>query len=300
MTRVLVTGGTGYVGRFIVEGLLAEGCEVTVAGRTAPDEGMFSKPVGFRPFDLDPQTELAPLFDDIDHCVHAAFHHVAGKYRGGEGDDPTGFLRRNAAGSAALFLAGRSAGVKRTVFLSSRAVYGQQEAGAQLCESMTCLPDTLYGQIKLQAEDALAGLASERFIAASLRVTGVYGQPRPGAAHKWQGLFADYLAGKAIEPRAGTEVHGRDLATAVWRMLCAPADEVNGKIFNVSDLLVDHRDLLRLVQSAKRVGHLLPERARSLPNAVDTTKLRRLGWSPGGVALLRESVRSALFEHEGL
>ena len=34
MTRVLVSGGTGYVGRFIVEHLLAHGYKVTAGGRT--------------------------------------------------------------------------------------------------------------------------------------------------------------------------------------------------------------------------------------------------------------------------
>lgn len=291
MSHVLVTGGTGYVGRFIVEGLLAAGHDVTVAGRAAPAADIFSAPVAFRPLDLDPDAENVGLFDGIDHCVHAAFHHVSGKYRGGEGDDPATFRRLNGDGSARLFAAAKTAGVKRCVFLSTRAVYGTQPPGAPLDEETPCRPDTLYGAVKLQAEAALAALSDARFCGTNLRVTGVYGQPRPGAWHKWQDLFADYLAGRPVAARAGTEVHGRDVAGAVELMLTARESEISDRSFNVSDIVVDRHDLLAIVRDICGTGQPLPERAEAGDlNAMTTSRLESLGWRAGGWQLLKDSV----------
>lgn len=290
--RALVTGGAGYLGRFIVEDLLEGGWAVTVAGRTAPKDGSFSRPVAFRPLDLDPDADRAPLLAGMDALIHAALHHAPGRYRGGEGDDPKTFTRLNRDGSIALFKAAKAAGVKRCVFLSSRAVYGDWPAGTRLSEEMECRPDTLYGEVKRDAEAALASLADDSFVTASLRITGVYGASRTGGWHKWQELFEDYRAGRPIEPRAGTEVHGRDMAAAVRLMLTASPEEISGQAFNVSDLLVDRRDLLWLVKEETRTGHPLPERARSLPNIMEISKIEALGWKPGGVALLRDTVRA--------
>ncbi|MCR4268258.1 NAD(P)-dependent oxidoreductase [Nitratireductor sp. ZSWI3] len=287
----IVSGGTGLVGRFIVEALLSAGYRVTVAGRHAPADGFFSAPVPFTPLALEPTAVSAALFEGADVFVHAAFDHLPGRYRGGEGDDAAGFRRRNLDGSLALFRAARSAGVSRTVFLSTRAVYGPRPPGAMLDEDEDCRPDTLYGAVKLAAEQELAALCGPAFAGASLRVTGVYGPAGPGRRHKWAGLFEDYLAGRPVAPRAATEVHGADVAAAVRLMLEAPADTVSKRVFNVSDIVLDRRDLLALVAQETGCAHPLPEAADiAAVNAMKTGRLRTLGWRPGGAALLQQTV----------
>lgn len=293
MTRVLVSGGTGRVGSFIVEDLLDQGYEVTIGGRTRPADGLFSKPVAFAPLTLDPNLDQVHAFDGIDHFIHAAFDHLPGKYRGGEGSDPEGFRARNLDGTVRLFESARKAGVKRCVFLSSRAVYGPQAEGVPLDEEMTPHPDTLYGAVKLEAEQALAAMAQPDFVTSNLRVTGVYGAARSGLPYKWQTLIADYLAGREIEPRRGTEIHGSDAARAVRMMLKLQPGQINGHAFNVSDLLLDRHDLLKLVQSATGCAHSLPAPVTgSAQGVMDTTRLRGLGWTPGGTELLEKTVRS--------
>ena len=288
----LISGGTGFVGRFIVEHLLAAGHRVTVMGRTAPPEGFFSAPIKFVEGTLDPARDQSMAFEDIDFFIHAAFDHVPGKYRGGEGDDAAGFRLRNREGSAALFKAARAMGVKRTVFLSSRAVYGTQPAGAVLTEETVPHPDTLYGEMKLAAERDLRDMSGDGFCGTSLRVTGVYGPAGGGLDHKWMDLFRDYLAGRSVEPRAGTEVHGDDVAKAVKLVLEAPEKAVSGQIFNISDLLVDRRDLLSIVSTVARCGHPLPLRDDQAANVMATEKIRALGWWPGGGVALEQFVRS--------
>ena len=283
--KVLVTGGTGYAGRFIVEALLAAGHAVSVSGRSKPGNGFFSRPVNFLSGDLDPDNASPALFDGCDAFVHAAFHHVPGRFRGGEGDDPQGFRRLNVDGSLALFAAAKKAGVTRAVFLSSRAVYGEQPSGSVLTEETEPHPDTLYGEVKLAVEQGIAAMADESFLPTTLRVTGIYGPAGPGQQHKWADLFAEFEAGKNIAPRVGTEVHGDDMAAAVRLMLEVDADTIRaaGSLFNVSDILLDRHDLL--AEYARKTGcaDTLPDRAdASAYNAMTCSRLKTLGWTPRG------------------
>lgn len=265
--KLALTGAGGLVGGFLADGLRARGHAITTLGRRGAD----------LPFALGGP---APDFSGHDALIHAALDHVPGAYRGGEGDDPERFVARNRDGSIALLKAARAAGVGRIVFLSSRAVYGPQPPGAVLSEGTPPRPDTLYGEVKLACERWLEGCGVP---AVSLRATGVYG---PGPGHKWDGLFADYLAGRPIAPRVGTEVHGADLAAAVALVLSA-----GDGVYNVSDLLLDRRDLLALVQARTGCPHPLPARADAAAfNPMDTTRLRALGWEPGGLARLERTV----------
>lgn len=279
--RIAVTGATGFVGRYVVAAARAAGHEVVAPGRSAPGvEGL-----GFREFDLGgPPPDLA----GVDGVAHAAFSHAPGRYRGGEGDDPEGFAARNLDGSLRLIAAARAAGVRRFVFLSSRAVYGRQTPGAALSEATPPRPDTLYGEVKLAVERELAASGP---CGVSLRATGVYGPPGPGRAHKWAELFAAFARGEAIEPRVGTEVHGADLAAAVMLALEAPEAAVSGTVFNVSDILLDRRDLLAAYAEVSGVAGRLPERVdASAFNVMATERLRALGWRPRGMAGLRPAL----------
>jgi len=268
--RVAVTGATGLVGQFIVAHLLREGHEVVALGRSPSPHGGTH-----RPWRLG---EAAP-FDGCDALVHCAFSHLPGRYRGGEGDDPDGFLRLNLDGTLRLWKEARGL---PTVFLSSRAVYDGLPAGMVLTEDLAPAPDSLYGRAKLAAEEALHAQCG-----ASLRATGVYGPPAPGQRHKWADLFEAFARGKEIAPATATEVHGQDLARAVSLLLSAPAGP-----YNCSDLLLDHRDLLERWSRIAEVSGHLPARSERRPNVMDCARLRSLGWEPGGEAALEDALRA--------
>ncbi|WP_210529015.1 NAD-dependent epimerase/dehydratase family protein [Rubellimicrobium arenae] len=268
--RIAVTGATGLVGQFIVAGALAAGHQVVALGRSPSPHGGEHRPWTFH----DP----AP-FDDCDALVHAAFAHVPGRYRGGEGDDPAGFLRTNLDGTLRLFEEARG---RRTVFLSSRAVYDGFPAGSLLTEDLPLAPDSLYGQVKLRAEEALASLGGT-----SLRATGVYGPPAPGQRHKWADLFDSFAQGGEIAPACGTEVHGADLARAVLLLL----DAAPGA-YNCSDLVLDRRDLLDRWSGITGVEGQRPAASVKVPNVMDCARLRALGWTPGGEVALDQTLRA--------
>ena len=284
MPHVLISGGSGYVGRFIVEEALYEGWDVTITGRSAPISGYFSQPVNFIKSELNHAADYSSLFNNIDYFIHCAFDHKAGLYRAGEGDDPKGFALKNLGGSAAMFKAAKAQGVKRAVFLSSRAVYGVQEPGCDLYEDMEPYPDTLYGKLKLELENIIRAMTSKDFYGVSLRVTGVYGPAGLGKSHKWASLFELYQRGVKIKPRAATEVHGEDVARAAILMLQAPREKMAGHhLFNVSDYIIDHRDILTPLKTKHNIAHPLPSAGeRGHINAMNCDRIKNLGWRCAG------------------
>ncbi|NTF88268.1 NAD(P)-dependent oxidoreductase [Agrobacterium rhizogenes] len=288
--KVLVSGGTGLVGRYIVVELLSAGYQVAVGSRSPPQPGLFAQPVTFVPLSLDPSENQSDAFDDAYFFVHAAFSHVPGKYRGGEGEDAEGFRRLNLDGTVKLFETAKQAGIRRCIFLSSRAVYGDRPTGEVLTETSKPAPKTLYGEVKRDAEHALFSLSTPGFATASLRATGVYGDLRP---NKWDEIFADYLAGKPVASRAGTEVHGRDLGRAVRLLLETETSRIDGRAFNLSDVLTDTHEILGYLQRATGCPHALPSPApHSGVGEMDTSKIRALGWRGGGIEALKETIES--------
>ena len=269
--KIALTGASGLVGRFLLSGLTARGYEVVALGQSnVPGAELREWRLG----------RAAPLAG-CDAVVHAALSHAPGRYRGGEGDDPAGFLERNRDGSLRLLEEARAAGLSRAVFLSSRAVYGDYPPGTVLTEDLPPRPDTLYGKMKWAVEQGLAAMAGPGFATASLRATGIYG---PGPDHKWRRLFDACASGETIAPRVATELHGDDLAAAVALLLEVPAAALAPGSFNASDITLDRRDLLeRVARITGRCG-TLPERAdarRVSPMRCD--RLRDLGWRPRGL-----------------
>lgn len=261
--RIALSGASGLVGRWIARAIRAAGHDLHLLKR--------------------PEWHLGdgPDLNGCDALIHAAFQHVPGCYRGGEGDDPHGFVAANLDGSLRLFHAAKDCGVGRVVFLSSRAVHDGHPAGMALADDLTPAPTTLYGQIKTRTEAALADMAGPDFRTASLRPTGVYG---PGLPQKWAALIAGFLAGQTPAPAVATEVHGADVADAALRVL---ADPNMAGSYNVGDLVLDRHDLLKGVARLTGCATPLPPRADPSPLRVPLcARLQGLGWRPGGMAQL--------------
>lgn len=269
---IALTGASGLLGRVLVNSLPDP---VVTLGRSSSE--------GFphRRWDL---SAPSPDLSGATTLIHAAFSHVPGRYRGGEGDDPGGFLTSNLDGTLRLFDAAAEAGLRKVIFLSSRAVFDGHAGDVALTERTPVNAASLYGQVKARAE---AHLATLPLTGQSLRATGVYG---PGPGHKWQALFADYLAGKPITPRRGTEVHAEDLAQACRLLLNSEATGA----FHLSDILLDRHDLLSEVQRLTGCRHAPPPPGDQPVNALVCTRLPALGWHPGGMDLLRTSLPAML------
>lgn len=265
--KIALSGARGIVGRWIAQSARQAGHDVTELSR--PDYHLGDRP------DLT----------GYDALIHAAFQHLPGRYRGGEGDDPQGFTKANLDGTLALFQAAKASGVGRAVFVSSRAVFDGYPDGTELLDDMPLRPTSLYGEVKARAETAIAAMADDRFRTASLRPTGVFGA---GTPQKWAGLIGDFLAGRPTPSRVATEVHGADLGAAALLVLGDPA-MAGG--YNVSDLILDHHDLLSGVAALTGAPAQPPMRDDAAVLRIQNcARLWALGWLPDGLARLHEDL----------
>ena len=294
---VAVTGASGYVGRFIIAELQQQGVEIRAWQRAGTEPVGFSGPIHWLNGDLRSPEAMRELVSGADAVVHAAFEHQPGRYRGGEGSDLAAFLAANLTGTLNLLEAARLAEVKKFIFLSSRAVFGQDNVvpGVQeeVDEERQACPDSHYGAYKAAVEAFLSSWSAQGMTCCSLRTTGVYGLTVPVERTKWLALIQAVLQGEECAPRGGTEVHGRDVAQAVWLLLTEPSAV---GIYHCSDLYLTSRDLVQMVHQLRGIqGPLPPEPAQRPSNIMDYRKLRGLGWQPGGLPLL-ESTMEQLVE----
>jgi UDP-glucose 4-epimerase len=173
-SRVLVTGGAGFIGRRVVRALLAEGHEVTVADlRAFPDPEVRSV-VG----DLcDPDGPARAVRPGTDAIIHlAAFTYVVASVA-----DPVSTYRLNTDATARLLETAREHEVGTFLFASTNAVTGNV-GGATITEQTVLRPLTPYGATKAAAEMLLSSYANCYGMAcASLRFSNVYG---PGMTEK--------------------------------------------------------------------------------------------------------------------
>lgn len=286
---VAVTGATGYVGRFIVKRLIDEGAKVRAWRRPSSDLTGLAENIEWIDGDLSSPDSAQALVEGAGSLVHAALEHVAGRYRGGEGDDPARFRKVNVDGGLALLAAARSAGVVRSVVLSSRAVFGRDVDGS-IGDDDPISPDTHYGAAKAALEAYVRSAGADGWPVAALRPTGVYGIVAPVERSKWFSLVNDLIDGVAVPERAGTEVHGDDVASAAWALLTAPPNQVAGRTFNCSDIVIANRDIVRLVHKFAGIGGPVPEAGDSPKGIMRTDALTALGVTFGGQPLFEKTV----------
>ena len=151
--RVLVTGGAGYVGSVSVEALLAAGHEVVVLDDLSTGHrGALPSAVAAVEGSL---TDAALVREILERQRSEAVLHCAARSLVGESlADPAGYYRDNVAGGLTLLEAIRATGVRRLVFSSSAAVYGEP-AASPVTEDVPLQPISPYGETKRAFEAML-------------------------------------------------------------------------------------------------------------------------------------------------
>ena len=166
MSKILVTGGTGYIGSHTALALLLRGFDVVVldnlcnsaAESLARVAQIANRAPEFVQGDIRDPALLTRLF--AQHSIHAVLHFAGLKAVGESVTQPLRYYDNNVHDTLTLLQAMADAGVRRFVFSSSATVYGQP---SQMPISEDCplgQPTNPYGRSKLIIEDMLRDLAA--------------------------------------------------------------------------------------------------------------------------------------------
>ncbi len=155
--KVLVTGGSGFIGRALIAHLNEAGHEIVTTSRD-PDvilPGATLRQTG----ELGPQTDWREALRDIEAVVHlAARVHVMKEHAA----DPLGENRRiNTEGTRKLAMDAAEAGVRHIIFLSTIKVNGEATQAEPFRANNTPAPEAPYAVAKLEAEQALLDVAGK-------------------------------------------------------------------------------------------------------------------------------------------
>ena len=174
--RVLITGGAGFIGSALANRLLLEGHEVRVIDNLSagsPDD--LHEDIHFTRGDVTDKPKLWRILNKVD-CVY----HLAARVSVPESVlYPTEYNATNVGGTVSLMEAMRDAGVKRVVFASSGAIYGEQ-GQEQVSEKLPPKPTSPYGVSKLSAEHYVKTIGQLWGIeTVILRIFNAYGPGQP-------------------------------------------------------------------------------------------------------------------------
>ncbi|MDP2319447.1 MAG: UDP-glucose 4-epimerase GalE [Acidobacteriota bacterium] len=156
MARVVVTGGAGYIGSHAVRALVDAGHAVAVLDDLSAGHPQ-AVPAGVPLVRAAIHDVAAVRQLLIDHRADAVMHFAAWLAVGESVQKPLEYYQNNVAGTLGVLEAMRDAGVKRFVFSSTCAVYGEPER-VPIVESLATQPINAYGETKLTIERALPHL----------------------------------------------------------------------------------------------------------------------------------------------
>ncbi|MFC8248056.1 UDP-glucose 4-epimerase GalE [Streptomyces chartreusis] len=319
----LITGGAGYIGAHVARAMTGAGERVLVL-----DDLSAGYPARLQQ-DV-PLVEGSSLDGDLlkrvfaEHSVTGVVHLAARKQVGESVAQPTRYYRENVGGLATLLEAVAEAGIKRFLFSSSAAVYGNPDVGL-ITEDTECAPVNPYGETKLAGEWLVRAAGRAHGISTvCLRYFNVAGAASPELADT--GVFnivpmvfdrltrgeAPRIFGDDYPTPDGTcvrdYIHVADLAEAhlaAARRLGEP-DAGGDLTVNIgSGAGVSVRELITVigeVSGDRRPAVVEPRRPGDAPRAVASAALaaEQLGWTARrGVREMVESAWAGWQLHHG-
>ena len=260
--RILVTGGTGYIGSHTVLALLQAEHDVIVLDNLANSSKTSLERVhqlagrevlGFEEVDLLDQPGLNRVFEQWK--PEAVIHFAGLKAVGESNEKPLWYYSNNVGGTLNLLHAMEDSGCRTIVFSSSATVYGDVET-MPLTEKLDKDATNPYGRTKEQIEDILADIAAsdDRWNVALLRYfnpvgaheSGIIGEDPTGIPNNLMPFVAQVAVGRREKLKVfggdyptpdGTGVrdyiHVVDLADGHVRALEWLADHGGAKIWNL-------------------------------------------------------------------
>jgi UDP-glucose-4-epimerase GalE len=277
VARVLVTGGAGYIGSHAVRALQDAGHDVVVLDDFSAGHQQ-AVPTNVPIVRANTVRQEVVLDALRQYQIDAVMHFAAWLDVGASVRDPLGYYQNNVVGSLSLLGAMIDAGVRRLVFSSTCAVYGEPTS-VPLHESMPKQPINAYGDTKLAIERALEHferghglrwIALRYFNASGAHPDGTIGEDHDPEIH---------LIPRAIQAACGgspLRVFGEDYPTADGTCV---RDYVH-----VCDLADAHVGALRALEdgrssAAYNVGTGKGHSVRQVIDTVSTVVGKPVPWS---------------------
>ncbi|HWE26199.1 MAG TPA: NAD(P)-dependent oxidoreductase [Myxococcales bacterium] len=244
LMRVLLTGGSGFVGSYVAEQLAGLGHTVRALVRPCSDSKFLKtlKNVEFAPGAVEDRASLDVAVREVDAVVH-----VAGLVKARRSED---FYAVNTEGTKNLLAAAEAyaPGLKRFVYVSSLSAVGPSPDGKPIPDDAPPHPVTHYGRSKLAGEEAVLA-AKDRIPVTVIRPPLIYG-PRD---RETLAFFTSVKRGVLPVLGDGTNtlsvVYGEDCASAVVQ--AAITDGPSGRTYFLDDGSVYvWRDALAEVEKA--------------------------------------------------
>lgn len=239
-SRVVITGGAGFIGSHLADQLLSLGCTVTVLDNL--DDFYSGKEQNYGHNLSNPRYRLvkgdildSKALKDVMKGAGVVFHQAAQAGVRFCIENPQKAHEVNVGGTLNVLLAAKEAKVKKLVFASSSSVYGVPKR-VPLTEEMQTEPTSIYGATKLAGEKYCRALGETGGVpTVSLRYFSVYG-PR-GRPDQVIHAFADcvrrgippVIYGDGKQTRDFTYVS--DIVTAA--IFAAETEECDGEVLNV-------------------------------------------------------------------
>jgi UDP-glucose 4-epimerase len=317
--KILVTGGAGYVGGTVSQLLMDRGHAVVIYDNLChAQRSMVPAGAAFVEGDVADTKRLKELFAD---GSFAGVMHFAALIEAGESmRHPEVYFRNNTASTLGLLEAMVASSLKKVVFSSTAAVYGEP-VSTPITEDAALLPTNPYGESKLLVEQMLQWMQRIHGLRyASLRYFNVAGAiPGRGEAHEPESHLIPLILDVALGRRANIKIFGQDYPTPDGT---AVRDYIHVQDLAEAHLLafgaLDGRERMiynlgngqgftvrQVVESARRVtGHPIPveempRRAGDPAVLIASSKKieTELGWKPK-YAQLDDIVSSAWTWHQ--
>ena len=294
--KVLITGGSGFIGSYLVKHLLEQGHEVKVLDLRKPD-------IEHKKLEFVNKSVMDELAEDIHGC-DIVYHFAAMLGVDNSDKRPLETMRINLEGSVNVFKSAVEANVKRMIYASSSEVYGEPRE-LPIGEDSVKGPVSAYGVSKLAAE--IYAKAYNHEFGTDIKIVrffNVYGRGQsnnfviPIFINKALENKPLKIFGEGSQTRCFTYVE--DIAEGVFTVL---EKGKTGEAYNIGNN--QPTTILELAQTIKAVtgskseiikagfGRATRLKSREIEYRIpDISKMKALGWEPK--TMVREGIKKIL------
>jgi UDP-glucose 4-epimerase len=297
--RVLVTGGAGFIGSYLVPKLLERGDEVTVFDLSAEPKALapVKDRIGYIRGDLGSPPDL---YRAMMSCRPEGVFHLGAILAGPCDENPVRGYQVNFGSTQTLLDAAAALKTRKFFMVSSISVFGR-DAKEPVPDDAAKNPELIYGQTKLASEHLLNWYARRQGVeTCALRFTWVFGPGRTtGITALYSSLILDAVArGETITvpnpDERGDWLYVKDAVKAILLVWDQPS--LRQRVYNIAGGVHSIRDVVQIAQRLRPGAQvILQEGGGSLspyPVAYDDRRAREdLGWQPD------YTIEAAVSEH---